>query len=271
MAQCPQGHESEADDYCDTCGMPMDAPAAPPSAGSAQPSDAGTGTGSTDTGGDGGGDANACPNCQAANLADALFCEACGYDFTTGTLPRPQGANPFDLDTPTNNASTGDASSESGSPESDSPASPKEGGTGAAAVPFTFVAEQWIDPDWYKLQDSPDPIPSAGLPEIVPLRKESLLIGRPSDSRSIDPDVDCDPDSGVSRRHAQLTTDGSRWWVEDLDSSNGTFVADAASPLPEDPIAVGQKTEVRIGERIYLGGWTRLVIRRATEDEQQNL
>ena len=121
------------------------------------------------------------------------------------------------------------------------------------------------------MQDSPDPLPSAGLPEIVPLRKQSLLIGRPSDSRSIAPDIDCDPDTGVSRRHAQLTTDGSRWWVEDLDSSNGTFVADVAAALPEDPIQVGQKTEVRVGERIYLGGWTRLVIRRATEDEQQNL
>jgi len=31
---------------------------------------------------------NICPNCQAPNSPDALFCEACGYDFTTGTLPR---------------------------------------------------------------------------------------------------------------------------------------------------------------------------------------
>ena len=30
-----------------------------------------------------------CPNCSAQNPPDALFCEACGYDYTTGTLPRP--------------------------------------------------------------------------------------------------------------------------------------------------------------------------------------
>ncbi|MGO1971511.1 MAG: FHA domain-containing protein [Propionibacteriaceae bacterium] len=242
MAQCPQGHVSEAADYCDTCGVPMDAPAAPSTSDAAPPAASGAGAG-----GGAAGSGHACPNCQAENLPEALFCEACGYDFTTGTLPRTQSANPFDLETPTNDAAA------------------------PTATPFTFVVEQWIDPDWYELQDSPDQLPSAGLPEIVPLRKESLLIGRPSDSRNIAPDIDCDPDSGVSRRHAQLTTDGSRWWVEDLDSSNGTFVADAAAALPEDPISVGQKTEVRVGERIYLGGWTRLVIRRATEDEQQNL
>ena len=31
-----------------------------------------------------------CPNCATENPADALFCEACGYDFTTGQLPAPR-------------------------------------------------------------------------------------------------------------------------------------------------------------------------------------
>ena len=35
------------------------------------------------------GAAQACPNCNAPNPEDALFCEACGYDFTTGSMPRP--------------------------------------------------------------------------------------------------------------------------------------------------------------------------------------
>lgn len=265
MAQCPNGHQSEADDYCDTCGMPMDAPASsPPGAavgsGSAASRSAGRGSvggGSAGDGADTDAAANqVCPNCQAENSAEALFCEACGYDFTTGTMPRTQAANPFTLDPPT----SGDE--DAGDHADDAESTPKS---------FSFVAEQWIDPAWYELQESPDPLPSAGLPEIVPLRKDSLLIGRPSDSRNIAPDIDCDPDSGVSRRHAQLTTDGTRWWVEDLDSSNGTFVADVAASLPEEPIPVGQKVEVQPGERIYVGGWTRLVIRRATEDEQATL
>jgi hypothetical protein len=129
------------------------------------------------------------------------------------------------------------------------------------------VAEVWIDPAWYEVQESPEALPSAGLPAIVPLRNRSVLIGRKSRSRNINPDIDCEPDTGTSRRQAQLTTDGTRWWVEDLESSNGTFVAAASDPLPEDPIPVGAKRELNPDDRIYLGAWTRIVIREATEDE----
>ena len=104
---------------------------------------------------------------------------------------------------------------------------------------FDWVAEVWIDPAWYEAQQSPDPMPSPGLPVVVPLRTKSILIGRTSRSRNIHPQIDCEPDSGVSRRQTQLTTDGTRWWVEDLDSANGTFVAPATGPIPSDPIPVG--------------------------------
>src|SRR5690606_25776352 len=33
-----------------------------------------------------------CPHCGALNVEDALFCESCGYDFTTGTPP--MGSDP---------------------------------------------------------------------------------------------------------------------------------------------------------------------------------
>ncbi len=131
------------------------------------------------------------------------------------------------------------------------------------------MAEIWIDPAWYQAQESPDRLPSAGLPAVVALRGSSLLIGRVSQSRNIHPDIDCDTDSGVSRRQAQLTTDGNRWWVEDLDSANGTFVASATSSLPEDPIPVGSKHELAPDDRLYVGAWTRIVIRRATDEEKQ--
>ena len=131
----------------------------------------------------------------------------------------------------------------------------------------TWVAELWIDPQWYAEQSSPDPLPSAGPPTVVPLRNTSLLVGRESKSRDIHPDVDCGADNGVSRRHAQLTTDGTRWWVEDLGSANGTFVAGAVDPLPKTPIDPSQKREVGPDDRIYVGSWTRLVIRKAAPGE----
>jgi hypothetical protein len=258
MAICPNGHETTSTDYCDVCGAVMPAAAAdagdgstPPAAGP-QPGDtvqvpvldpdAGPGSTAASTG-------QTCPNCGAANAADALFCEACGYDFTTGTMPRKD-------------ATAGGTSSTPADPGAATP-----GNVSPALDQDSWVAELWIDPDWYASQSSPDPLPSAGPPTVVPLRNTSLLVGRESKSRGIHPDVDCGADNGVSRRHAQLTSDGKRWWVEDLGSANGTFVAGAVDPLPTTPIEVGVKHEVGPDDRIYVGSWTRLVIRRAAPGE----
>lgn len=234
-ARCPQGHDSEADDFCDTCGAKIgplamaaeppvvESAAAPESSGVAEEPAAGRAP-------------QTCPNCGTANTADALFCEACGYDFTTGALPR--GAGPVGAE-----------------------------GNVSPTLPPQWVAEVWVDPSWYEGQDAEEPIPSPGLPTVVSLSNRSMLIGRVSTSLNLTPDIDCTSDTGVSRRHAQLTTDGRRWFVEDLGSSNGTFVGPASGPLPDDPIPVGPRTELDDDDRIYVGAWTRIVVRPATPDE----
>jgi hypothetical protein len=237
VTACPAGHETTATDYCDVCGIAMpDASAAGEPAPEATPEPAPADTGS-------------CPNCSAANPPNALFCEACGYDFTTGTLPRPL-APPATVPTPA---------------VTDAPAA-------AAANPSPplterWVAEVWNDPDWYADQESTDPLPSPGLPLVVALKNTSVLIGRASRSRNITPDIDLSSDNGISRRHAQLTTDGSRWWVEDLGSSNGTYVGGSVGALPKTPVPPGQKKEISEDDRIYLGAWTRIVVRRAADGE----
>ncbi|GAA1111651.1 hypothetical protein GCM10009630_05920 [Kribbella jejuensis] len=254
---CPSGHPSTSTDYCDVCGLPIGAAATP--AGAALPTPAVPAPGPATPGTPGGPTPGApdapipgqtCPNCSEPASADALFCESCGYDFTTGTMPRPGSS----LDLP------GTA------PAPPVPSVPS--GPSAPAVTAEWVVERWVDPDWYAVQQSDDPCPSPGLPTVIPLVEKSLLIGRPSRSRGISPEVDCGDDTGVSRRQAQLTTDGQRWWVEDLQSSNGTYVASAAGPLPETPIIPGQRQELNADDRIYVGAWTRLVVRRATPEEQ---
>jgi hypothetical protein len=220
--RCPAGHESASTDYCDVCGIAMDASdtSVHPVAAPAAPVQG-----------------NTCPNCQTPNSPDALFCEACGYDFTTGSMPRP-AAPPAPADA--------------------NPAPPLD---------TPWVAEVWIDPDWYADQQSTDPLPSPGVPLVLPLRHTSVLIGRASRSRGITPDIDLSSDSGVSRRHAQLTTDGTRWWVEDLGSSNGTYVGDTVGVLPKTAIPVGQKTEIAADGRVYLGAWSRIMVRKAAPGE----
>jgi hypothetical protein len=247
IAICPAGHSSLAQDYCDVCGLPIDAVQAPTAV--ASPTSSATPSGR-----------QSCPNCGADNSVDALFCENCGYDFTTGTMPRPLV-----------DAASQTAPSPTQSPPAQAPASPAAGNNAQPASTFDWVAEVWIDPAWYEAQQSPDPMPSPGLPVVIPLREKSILIGRISHSRNIHPQIDCEPDSGVSRRQTQLTTDGTRWRVEDLDSANGTFVAAATDPIPSNPIPVGVKQELAADDRIYVGAWTRIVIRRATEDEQATL
>lgn len=312
MPTCPQGHQSRATDWCDVCGAAIQAaPAAPPPPAPAQPPVSAPPAGRT------------CPHCGTTTVADALFCEACGYDFTTGMLPRRAApavtpaapavtpaapavppaapavtpaapAAPAVPAAPAEEESTPAAGSAvpaeplASAPTSDAVTPPPADQVAAAATPprppaeeapqqqpapdaneeaepptaeAIAVAEIWIDPDWYALQNSADPMPSPGLPVIVGLHRRSHLIGRPSRSRGIEPDIDCDGDSGVSRRQAQLSTDGSRWFVEDLGSANGTFVGRTGAELPRDPIAAGQRVELGEDSRIYLGAWTRIVVR----------
>jgi hypothetical protein len=252
--RCPAGHETASLDYCDVCGVPVGAsagagapapspppapptpkaPATPASAASAAP--------------------KRCPSCQDSNPGDALFCETCGYDFTTGQLPPPAPPrSSLDLDPAAPAA-----------PAAPAPASP------SPTAGADWMAEIWVDPAWYERnrEDTTDPCPAAGAPKIVPLAGTNALIGRPSSSRQITPQVDCSPDSGVSRRHAQLLLDGEQWYVEDLGSTNGTFVAAAAGALPVDPIPSGQRRELGDNDRVYVGAWTRIVVRRSTPTER---
>ncbi|MFD7311291.1 FHA domain-containing protein [Promicromonospora sp. NPDC059942] len=314
---CPEGHTSQATDYCDVCGTPIPAGAgAASSGGSAAPGSVATGTGAS--GGapaapaEGSAGPVTCPNCGDVSPADSLFCENCGYDFTTGTPAPPppptSGLDLGDLDAtqpaigsvagagaasagsapvpvgtpsgePAGSASVASAPVSAGVPgPAGAPASagvpapaPSPDGGGLAAPPVpgdeAWVAEIWVDPDWYAHERPEDPMPSAGLPGLVTLRQRSLLVGRPSRSRGIHPDIDCGSDPGVSRRHCQLTTDGQRWWVEDLGSSNGTFVAAAGDPLPDSPLNQGVRREIEENDRVFLGAWTRLVIRKALPGE----
>lgn len=311
---CPEGHTSESTDYCDVCGTPI-----PAGAGTAaEPAQPGAGGPSGSAGAAGepaaapAGSPVTCPNCGDLSPAGSLFCENCGYDFTTGTTapppPPPSPASGLDLGDlgatqPAGGSAQGPGAPSSGTPAQGSPAqgagtaessgsvqqagsaqqaggtaappsagtpAPSEGG-GLAAPPVpgddAWVAEIWVDPDWYAHERPEDPMPSAGLPGLVTLRQRSLLVGRPSRSRGIRPDVDCGSDPGVSRRHCQLTTDGQRWWVEDLGSSNGTFVAAAGDPLPDTPLTQGVRREIEENDRVFVGAWTRLVIRKALPGE----
>jgi pSer/pThr/pTyr-binding forkhead associated (FHA) protein len=94
------------------------------------------------------------------------------------------------------------------------------------------------------------------------LAGKEISIGRRSRSRGINPDIDLlgpPEDPGVSHLHALLLVqpDGS-WSIVDLDSANGVLVNDEQKPLR--PNIPRQLTD---GDRVYIGAWTRITLRRA--------
>jgi len=81
-------------------------------------------------------------------------------------------------------------------------------------------------------------------------RKAELLIGRSDPARNIYPDVDLASNGGetlgVSRTHARLVSQGSQVFIEDLNSTNFTF-------LNNQRLQPGQRYPLKQGDEIRLG------------------
>lgn len=163
-----------------------------------------------------------------------VFCESCGYDFASGSLPEGVADN------------SGQVSEADATP---------------VHVKIT------VDPDFFAASVGdvdltlPDPLPD---PQIVPLAGIRILIGRTSTSRGIFPEIDVQSvtdDPAVSSRHAMLerVVDGS-WTLTDLGSTNGTFMTAEADPAIDPGIAL----PIAPGTSIYLGAWTRIELNEST-------
>ncbi|MGB3299691.1 MAG: FHA domain-containing protein [Phormidesmis sp.] len=81
----------------------------------------------------------------------------------------------------------------------------------------------------------------------IPRGLSLVRIGKPNEQTPPDIDVSGFPDSEVvSRVHANLRVEGDVYYVEDVGSSNGTYVNGL-------PLAVGNRHRLRPGDRIALG------------------
>lgn len=82
----------------------------------------------------------------------------------------------------------------------------------------------------------------------LPLIYDRSLVGRLSEADGIKPEVDLSPfgEGGVSRKHAQITRAEGQVYVEDLSSSNGTFLnGERLQPGLQTPLK--HQDEVRFG------------------------
>jgi pSer/pThr/pTyr-binding forkhead associated (FHA) protein len=73
------------------------------------------------------------------------------------------------------------------------------------------------------------------IPEIIIGRDEScnLIVDQPT----------------ISARHARLSFHHNQWWIEDLNSSNGTYINN--EPVASS-VVVTSRDQIRFGEIIYL-------------------
>jgi len=152
-----------------------------------------------------------CPSCQALNLENALFCEECGFDLYSWARK--------------------------GSPR-ERPAPPgREGEQVSPPVEVPFISLSVV---------------GSGLQAHFPLHRE-ILLGRLDAQNDIFPDFDLTAvkgaEKGVSRRHARIMWRQGQVLIEDLGSTNGTFVnRQRLSPYLPHPLKSGD--EIRLGALI---------------------
>ncbi len=83
-----------------------------------------------------------------------------------------------------------------------------------------------------------------------PLASDESLVGRWDADNGIFPDIDLDrhdPEAKVSRRHARILHNDGQYSIEDLGSTNGTFVNRGRRLLP------GDRQSLRDGDEIIVG------------------
>jgi hypothetical protein len=260
VATGPAGHASATDDYCDTCGLVIAAPAAPPPGPRSAPPPAGPAGGDT------------CAACGAER--GGRFCEECGHDaalppppqFTTGGGGAPAGSDFPGTSLPDSAPLPGHRLTHP--PTGSGPAHRRAETWSPAQAAATWTAVVRADRAWFdevRRREGPDAA-AVEFPPYCPERRfvltgAQVAIGRRSRSRGTNPEIDLSGpplDPGVSAQHALLLArpDGG-WDVVDLDSTNGTSVG-----AESEPIAAHTPVPLVDGDRIRLGAWTTITVER---------
>ena len=185
------------------------------------------------------------------------------------TAVMPQAAPPWASPQP---AAQPSAARPSPAPPEPSVASaPSSSQAGPSGTPFApvgnWTALVWADRGYYdsvRAASGPDAdhidFPVYCAERQFRLSGAEMRIGRHSASRGLNPEIDLTgppTDPGVSRLHAVLIPlPGGEWAVLDPGSANGTQVNGADIP-------VGEKVPLRDGDRINVGAWTAITVRRA--------
>jgi hypothetical protein len=225
MMNCPVCNAPNIDGaaFCDNCGARLGAQAAPQPMPIQQPAPAGTARGSV------------CASCQSPVIPGTAFCDVCGAAISN--QPQPLTVAP---------AAGGQV---------------RCANCGAMNEP----AQVFCDNCGQRLGAArPASLPGQGVgAKLVAASgvtfdltgRTKAIIGRADPVSDVHPDVDLTShggdEGGVSRRHAELSFDGSQWQIKDLNSTNGSAVNNQRLS-PNVPQWLKNGDQIRLGKLVLV-------------------
>lgn len=195
-----------------------------------------------------------CPNCGTPVQTDSRFCGQCGFDLDSSTAADPTIGSELPSTVP--NLVSSEPLQPAPLESSLSPAI----STPVTEVTYSANSTQVTPP---LSQSKPEPVASTKTQlqqykaQLLHVQSDTVIelpqnlsvihIGKPNDR--IPPDVDVAGFANseiVSRIHADIRLEGDAYYLEDMKSSNGTYVNNL-------PLLPGNRHRLRVGDRIALG------------------
>lgn len=179
-----------------------------------------------------------CERCNTENLEGSQYCDECGAPLNAAAAsPKAFGTGEIGGGTSGRRFAEG------------APAQIKPGESRAVAPAFSAAASSSVS----VAEEAHATLViergrSAG--KKFPLTEEEAQIGRWDADGGIFPEIDLDaddPEAKVSRRHARIMRRDADYFVEDLGSTNGTFINRGRRLLP------GDRHPLRDGDEIIVG------------------
>lgn len=195
-----------------------------------------------------------CGTCGTDNLAGSEYCDECGAKLSS-TAPAAERSG--DVPTPSHIPSAAPEERISRVGRNSSPAPDREDDllrtSEVSRQKPTSVVPRSVAALAQQRQPMAKLVIARGgrIGREFPITEREALIGRWDADHGIFPDVDLDeedPDAKVSRRHARIVYHDGQFLIEDLGSTNGTFINRGSRLVPGQLYPLHHEDEIIVGK-----------------------